>query len=106
MTIRVVIADDQQLVRAGLRKILEAEDDIAVLAGASNGLEAITAARRPDQGATPPAPAISAADGVARSSDFRPASAIAASSWGSTPATPIAPAHWPSTMMGIPPSRG
>ena len=46
MTIRVVIADDQQLVRAGFRKILEAEDDITVLAEASTGLEAITAARR------------------------------------------------------------
>ena len=46
MTIGVVIADDQQLVRAGFRKILEAEDDIRVLAEASNGLEAITAARR------------------------------------------------------------
>ena len=37
MTIRVVIADDQQLVRAGFRKILEAEDGIEVLAEASNG---------------------------------------------------------------------
>ena len=46
MTIRVVIADDQQLVRAGFRKILEAEDDIAVLAEASDGREAIAAARR------------------------------------------------------------
>jgi DNA-binding NarL/FixJ family response regulator len=45
MTIRVVIADDQQLVRAGFRKILEAEDDITVLAEASDGLEAIAAAR-------------------------------------------------------------
>ena len=46
MTIRVVIDDDQHLVRAGFRKILEAEDDITVLAEASNGLEAIAAARR------------------------------------------------------------
>ena len=46
MTISVVIADDQQLVRAGFRKILQAEDDIAVLAEAGSGLEAITAARR------------------------------------------------------------
>ena len=29
MTIRVVLADDQALVRAGFRLILEAEDDIA-----------------------------------------------------------------------------
>ena len=46
MTIRVIIADDQQLVRAGFRKILEAEDDITVLAEAGNGLEAIAATRR------------------------------------------------------------
>ena len=46
MTIRVIIADDQQLVRAGFRKILEAEDDITVLAEAGNGREAIAAARR------------------------------------------------------------
>jgi DNA-binding NarL/FixJ family response regulator len=46
MTIRVVIADDQQLVRAGFRKILEAEDGIEVLAEAGNGAEAISAARR------------------------------------------------------------
>ena len=50
MTIRVVIADDQQLVRAGFRKILEAEAGIEVAGEASNGLEAIAAARshRPD----------------------------------------------------------
>jgi DNA-binding NarL/FixJ family response regulator len=46
VTIGVIIADDQQLVRAGFRKILEAEDDITVLAEAGNGREAIAAARR------------------------------------------------------------
>ena len=48
--ISVVIADDQPLVRTGLRMILSAEPDIAVVAEASNGSEAIeTAAReRPD----------------------------------------------------------
>jgi DNA-binding NarL/FixJ family response regulator len=46
MTVRVVIADDQQLVRAGFRKILESEDGIEVIAEACNGLEAIAAARR------------------------------------------------------------
>jgi DNA-binding NarL/FixJ family response regulator len=45
VSVRVVIADDQQLVRAGFRKILEAEDGIEVTAEASNGLEAIAAAR-------------------------------------------------------------
>jgi YesN/AraC family two-component response regulator len=46
MTIRVVIADDQQLVRAGFRKILEAENGIEVTAEASNGRDAIAAARQ------------------------------------------------------------
>jgi DNA-binding NarL/FixJ family response regulator len=45
VSVRVVIADDQQLVRAGFRKILEAEEGIEVIAEASNGLDAIAAAR-------------------------------------------------------------
>ena len=43
--IRVVIADDQQLVRSGFGLILGCEDDIDVVAEASNGVEAIAAAR-------------------------------------------------------------
>jgi len=39
--IRVLIADDQELVRTGFRVILEAEGDIAVVAEAHNGHEAI-----------------------------------------------------------------
>jgi len=39
--LRVLIADDQALVRAGLRVILEAEDDIEVVAEAADGLEAV-----------------------------------------------------------------
>jgi DNA-binding NarL/FixJ family response regulator len=40
MSIRVLIADDQALVRAGLRKILEADPAIAVVAEAVDGREA------------------------------------------------------------------
>lgn len=40
--IRVVIADDHTLFREGLRRILEAEDDIECLAVAQNGEEAIS----------------------------------------------------------------
>ncbi|MEO6470343.1 MAG: response regulator transcription factor [Aeromicrobium sp.] len=40
--IRVVIADDQSLVRAGLRMILNAEKDIEVVGEAADGAEAIT----------------------------------------------------------------
>jgi DNA-binding NarL/FixJ family response regulator len=43
---RVLIADDQALVRVGLRKILEAEPDTTVVAEADNGRDAVEAARR------------------------------------------------------------
>jgi DNA-binding NarL/FixJ family response regulator len=39
--IRPVIADDQAVVRAGLRMILEAESDITVVGEASDGNEAV-----------------------------------------------------------------
>lgn len=50
MKISVLIADDQPLVRAGLRMILEAEDDITVIAEASDGRSAVelARARKPD----------------------------------------------------------
>ena len=46
--IRVLIADDQELVRAGFRMILEAQDDIEVVGEASEGAEAVEAARTLD----------------------------------------------------------
>jgi DNA-binding NarL/FixJ family response regulator len=46
--IRVVIADDQDLVREGLRMMLEAEPDIEVAAEAGDGLEALDRARAHD----------------------------------------------------------
>src|ERR1700753_1794576 len=49
-TIRVLLADDQTLVRTGFRVILEAEGDIEVVAEADTGHEAIRQAQlaRPD----------------------------------------------------------
>jgi DNA-binding NarL/FixJ family response regulator len=44
----VVVADDQDLVREGLRMMLEAESDIEVVAEAANGVEALAAARSHD----------------------------------------------------------
>ena len=41
-----MIADDQALVRAGFRKILDADPAIEVVAEAADGLEAVEAARR------------------------------------------------------------
>jgi len=48
--IRVLIADDQALVRGGLRMILEAQDDIEVIAEAADGRTAVQLAEtlRPD----------------------------------------------------------
>jgi DNA-binding NarL/FixJ family response regulator len=50
MTIRVVLADDEHLVRVGFRMVLDAHGEFEVVAEASNGREAIdaAAANRPD----------------------------------------------------------
>ena len=45
MTIRVVIADDQGMVRAGFSVLLNAQPDIEVIAEAVNGREAVTHAQ-------------------------------------------------------------
>lgn len=45
MSIRVLVADDQQLVRAGFRMIIDAEADMQVVAEASDGAEAVELTR-------------------------------------------------------------
>ncbi|MFI7135326.1 response regulator [Nonomuraea sp. NPDC050153] len=46
MTIRVLIADDQQLVRTGFQMILDAQPDMEVVAAVADGAEAVSEARR------------------------------------------------------------
>ena len=46
MTIRVVIADDQDLVRTGLTMILNAQPNIEVVGEAANGVDAVDLAQR------------------------------------------------------------
>ena len=48
MSIRVVLADDEQLVRAGFRLILESEPDFEVVGEAGNGAEAVERVRELD----------------------------------------------------------
>src|SRR4051794_38593967 len=44
--IRILLADDQDVVRDGLKTIIEAQDDLDVVAEAANGAEAVELARR------------------------------------------------------------
>ena len=50
MTVRVLLVDDQELVRAGFRLILDSADGIEVVGEAADGAQAVSAARslRPD----------------------------------------------------------
>lgn len=50
MTVRILLADDHALVRAGVRRILDAEPDLNVVAEAADGAEAVdlAAAEPPD----------------------------------------------------------
>ena len=50
MTVRVLLVDDEAMIRTGLRMVLEAESDIEVVGEAGDGAQAVTAAAtlRPD----------------------------------------------------------
>jgi DNA-binding NarL/FixJ family response regulator len=44
--IRVMLADDQALIRAGFRALINAEEDLEIVGEASNGIEAVEVARQ------------------------------------------------------------
>ena len=44
--IRIIVADDQELLRSGLRMIIQTQDDMEIVAEASNGREAIGLVRK------------------------------------------------------------
>ena len=46
MSIRVLLVDDQALIRAGFRMILDAEEDMEVVGECSDGTQAVDSARR------------------------------------------------------------
>ena len=46
MSIRVVVADDQVLVRAGFRLLVDSAADLEVVGEAADGVEAVDLARR------------------------------------------------------------
>ena len=46
MTTRVLVADDQEMVRAGFAMILDAREDLEVVASCADGVQALEAARR------------------------------------------------------------
>jgi DNA-binding NarL/FixJ family response regulator len=48
VSVRILLADDEQLIRAGLRLILESEPDFEVVGEASNGLEALDLTKKLD----------------------------------------------------------
>jgi DNA-binding NarL/FixJ family response regulator len=50
MTTRLLLADDQELMRMGFRMVMETQEDLAIVGEVANGLEAVDAARtlKPD----------------------------------------------------------
>ena len=54
MTIRVLLADDQALIRAGFKAMIDSAPDLTVVADAPTGAEAVTRARTSRADIVPP----------------------------------------------------
>lgn len=71
MTIRVLIADDQDMVRTGIRMILESDDGFEVVGEARDGAEAVARTRRLEPDVVLMDIRMPGMDGVAATSELR-----------------------------------
>ena len=112
MTVRLLIADDQHLVRTGLQVILNTEPDIEVIGQATTGLEAVTMAHELLPDVVLMDIRMPELDGIEATRQITTRSTPAPASWSSRPSTsintyskPSAPAPAASSSKTSPPTN-